>query len=98
MNVSSAKGSLGSGAIEVWKGHVTADQTTVRQLSHQLPKSVDDYRTLTHAQLEDKLVEVHNVTRTANKIADKYRASLADDDKDRDWLRDAVQRRISSRD
>ena len=91
--VAAAIGTLRTGAMEVWKEQVKADLTAVRELENGLHRSNDNYARLTHRELEDKLVDAHRLLAVVNQYAEKYRAELAADDRERDRIRNAMQNR-----
>lgn len=88
VNVAAALGTARTGAMEVWKGQCEADLQAAQELQHALPKAAE-YGALQHDDLEDRIVEVDLLNGKAKALAAKYRAELAKDDKDREYIRSA---------
>src|SRR6266540_7137137 len=82
-----ALATLNGGAMDALKARVKADQDTIRQLRGSLTVPDDGYRSFTHEQLESKLVEMHALQRRVDEYSRRYRAEIAADDKDRDFIR-----------
>jgi hypothetical protein len=90
-----AQGRARGGEMEAWTQQLTADLAAVRALQSRVDTSDNKYDQLTEHELEDKLVEVHGLTATVNQYADKYRAALAADDRDRERIADNAQKWVN---
>jgi hypothetical protein len=75
-----------TGAQMQWLRDADADRAALQPLQATLPAAPDDYRSLTPAGLEDKLVELHRLQSKVKLLSEKYQASLAADDKVREQL------------
>ena len=91
--VAVAKGTLLTGGMEVWKDQVQTDLSAVQALQVDFHRIPNDYGNLTHAALEEHLISVHTLQTKATTYADKYRAELAADDRDREHIRADVRGR-----
>jgi len=85
--IRNAQGTLMSGAMDAWKALMREDQDAIQYLRARIPVAEDPYRSFTHEQLEAKLVEMHALRRRADELMQRYRAGIAADDKDRDFIR-----------
>ena len=83
--VTSANGQ--TGALQHWLGEFDADRKGVNGLQSEYETASRDYHSLSDKALEDRLVESHRLRKKVDQYADKYRASLAADDKERDRIR-----------
>lgn len=86
VHVAAALGSLGTGAIEGFKQQVATDLSAIHSLATTFTPALD-YASLTHEQLEARLVVVHRLKQTVARYVDTYNAALAKDDKDREYIR-----------
>ncbi len=93
--VAAATGRLLTGWIEGWKQQCEADLSAVCDLQATFHYSADEYTKLTHFELETKLVEIHCLHRKVEQYAEKYRAELAADDKEREHIRADMRARHS---
>jgi len=75
-----------SGAMQAWLRDIDADRAALPALQATLQAAPDDYRSLTAAGLEDKLVELHRLGSKVKQLVEKYQASLAADDREREQL------------
>jgi hypothetical protein len=91
--VSSATGRLDSGALEQWLSECEVDLAAASSMIAGLPSPEGRYQGLSHADLEQKLVEVHVAASEAAKLRQKYDASLAADEKDRDHIKQDTRAR-----
>src|SRR5712691_6830653 len=78
-----------TGALEQWRRDLEVDRGALQALQATLPAAPDDYRGLTPAGLEEKLVELHRLRLKAKVLVEKYQASLAADDRGREQLQAA---------
>lgn len=86
VNVAAALGTGRTGGMEVFKEQLARDRTAIRSLAAEF-QPLKDYATLTHAQLEARLVVIHRLKQAAARYADTYAAAIAKDDKDREHIR-----------
>lgn len=91
--INAAKGMFKSGAMQGWQQHWEQDLAAVQDLPQRLPCVDFNFDKATHKSLEHKLIEVHKLRGLADRFANKYEASLAADDGDRDHLRADVRSR-----
>jgi hypothetical protein len=80
-----------AGALQHWQGEFEKDLSTVQRLATEIPDSSATYELLSHSELESRLVSVHQIQSQANRLYEKYRASLASDDKEREQIRADVR-------
>ena len=69
-------------------------QRAVQALAGELPDANETYQRSIPKNLENKLVEVHALAAEATQFRNKYETALASDDKDRDYIRANVHRRV----
>ncbi len=79
----------------VWEGSYVADQQQVDSLNDELPSEAENHAKLNdHAQLESRLVHIHNLTGRIDALKTKYETALAKDDAARNALRSDVRNRL----
>jgi hypothetical protein len=88
--VAAAMGAFKSGAMQIWMNEFESNLAAVKKLEQQLSAVGTDYSDLSDTKLEAKLVEVDALTIKANAIKQTYSASIAQDDRDRERLKDSV--------
>lgn len=88
--VSAATGMLGSGALQHWSSEWEKDDGLARAWGNDLPNPDADHRAAEHKELESKLVQVHEQHGHAVRLRDKYLASQAEDDRQRDHIKAAM--------
>jgi hypothetical protein len=93
-SVLSVRGS--GGGFERWKADWTDALTTVQTLAVRLQPG-QNYRGNTEHDLELKLVEIHEMKRTATTLQEKYLRELEADDRDRDRIRQEHELRLRPR-
>jgi hypothetical protein len=93
--VLAARGLSESGNMELWLSDLAIDFGTTKSLGTQLPNANVEYTHVDSSELETKLVVVHALQLQATQIQEKYSASLAADDRDREQIR-ADQRVVTS--
>ena len=75
------------GAEQAWEERCSTDMKEVGSLKDALPSSDNDHAAINdHAELEARLVTIHDLTMKANDLRAKYEGELADDQKTRDRL------------
>lgn len=87
--VSAATGQ--TGALQHWQGVFEKDLSAVQRLVTETPDPGATYESLSYAELESRLVSVHQIQSQADRLYEKYRASLAADDKEREQIRADVR-------
>jgi hypothetical protein len=80
-----------SGALQQWQGEFDKDLSSVQQLAADAPDLSSTYESMSYSELESELVSVHQVQSKAIRLSEKYRASLAADDKEREHVRADVR-------
>lgn len=93
--VSAASGSFGSGATKQWLADWDADVTSAKSLSAEAGAFQKDCSKLSFATLESEQVAAHVLQRKIDTLKSKYQKSLAQDDAQRDHLRE--DQRIATR-
>ena len=84
----SANGMLNSGAMQQWHEEWEVDQQAVGSLAGQLgEETLKDYGSLNPAKLASAVAFLHSLKGQVEKIANKYEASLREDDGGRAELR-----------
>jgi len=81
-----------TGAMQQWLREFDADLSAVQGLQATFHAAVHDYHALSNIALEENLVESHRLRAKIDQYADKYRAALAADDRERDHIRAAHAR------
>ncbi len=84
ISVLNARGILHSSMADQWNAECEKDLAAAKLLESEVPDPTSSFEELTHSELEAKLVAVHAAQSKATGLSEKYRASLASDDKDRD--------------
>lgn len=90
--VAIASGNFGSGRMEMWKQQVAADRAAVQQLSQAVPPENESFESLKTQDLESKLVNVHRLQTQADQLKEKYEATVRQDDEQRKFIREAIER------
>lgn len=72
------------GAMLAWIISHDIDVAAASSLSAQLPAEGNDYDALTPRELATKVVKLHRIGLNASRLTDKYKASLAEDDRARE--------------
>jgi hypothetical protein len=93
--VAAAKGLARSGAMEQWLATHENDTATLNGLADSIKAYQGDFADLNLAALESKLAALHELQLLANRLLDKYRAGLAADDGDREFLREMARREVN---
>jgi len=95
--VAAATGRHGSGAFQKWEAEWESDAAAVTALLAELPSGAESFASLAISELEARHVSVHALQRRVAKIQEKYLASLAADDRDRDHIRQDVRAETQAR-
>jgi hypothetical protein len=95
--VTSASWSPNSGAYQQWLDDWKEAMLDVSSLVENLPDPGADYKDLAYTALEAKLVAIHALRSKAVHIREKYRASLAHDDNEREQIRADTREMIKPR-
>jgi len=83
-----------AGALQTWLNSFAPDLEQVAALKTQLPAEDTSYEALTPGQLAARVVVVHRLSLQALRITDKYKDSLAEDDKARDDRRADIRAKL----
>lgn len=87
--VSAATGQ--TGALQHWQGEFEKDLSAVQRLVAETPYPGATYDSISYSELESRLVSVHQIQSQADRLHEKYRTSLAADDKEREQIRADVR-------
>lgn len=85
--VLAATGQLNSGFAQKWATQWELDFGAATEMITKLPKSDSNYSSMSHSELEERLVHIHTELARANKLKEKYEVELAADNKERDRIR-----------
>lgn len=85
-SVLSARGLSRSSAMDVWEAELEKDRKSIGILTSAVPDPSSSFDDLAYSALEAKLVEVHATQLKVSGLAEKYCASLASDDKQREQI------------
>jgi hypothetical protein len=91
--VAAATGRTGSGAMQQWVAQLDADEESLAMLNERLTKLNVDHSAATHAELETRLVETHSLKSACSQLQEKYEAWLAEDNRERDHIREDMRAR-----
>jgi hypothetical protein len=93
MAVAVASGPLGSGEFAKWSHEIEEDQADVVQIGKRLDRhSSDSYSGLGSGELENHIVELHNLQAKIDQLKNKYGAHLEADDEVRKISREGRSR------
>ncbi len=84
--VLAARGISRSSMMDQWNAECEKDLAAVKVLDSEMPDPNSSFEELTHSGLEARLVAVHSTQLKATRLSEKYRASLASDDKQREQI------------
>ena len=84
---STAAGILNSGNTEAWQRQLERDRQDASALRRSFGLVGETYATLGPAELEAKLVEIHGVRDSVERLSAKYREAMAADAATRDRIR-----------
>ncbi len=85
-----------SGDNLIWTAGLENDFKALQSLASELPDAKETYQRSKPQELEDKLAEVHALSRRAAQLRNKYETALASDDKDRDRLNAYAHRGVGT--
>jgi hypothetical protein len=91
--INDARGMFDSTALAAFVQTMEEDTKAIQELTKERPADGQDHRKLSAAELESRIIKLHAVLPNAKKLRDKFTASLADDDAERDRLRDSKDAR-----
>jgi hypothetical protein len=91
-NIANVTGELKTGSFEAWKREWEIDSAAVDALTAAKPDTANDHAGVTDPELESRLIAVHGLASQATRLRDKYRGSLARDERERDIRRETVAR------
>jgi len=94
--VASAMGRGRSGMMVRWGEQIETDKNTINQLSNDL-LGFKDYTKLNQNKLESNLLGIHKIEIQLIEIKDKYNKSIADDDNNRNHIREDMRSKHTPR-
>ena len=89
--VAAAKGEFKSGAHAKWKSQLEADHESLANITEAVDRLNVDYSKTPLKELERVIVEVHALRGIVIGVTEKYLAAIADDDRNREHLRQQSQ-------
>jgi hypothetical protein len=95
--VSAAMGTRKSGAMTHWHSQYAADEQSLDGINESIDELNIDYSSADLKAMETALGEVHSLRSIVIAIADRYTASVEEDDRNREFLRDQVHARHDQR-
>jgi hypothetical protein len=94
--VSAATGMLGSGALQQWSSEWEKDEALASTWGGELPNTDANRASASHQELESELGQAHEQQGQAMRLRDKYLASLAEDEHQRDHIKAAMLARTQA--
>ncbi|MDP9891542.1 transposase-like protein [Variovorax boronicumulans] len=94
--VAAATGMYKSGAREKWIQQFAADEESLTAINESVDALNIDYSQSTLQQLEKAIGELHAFRVVVNGISARYTASISEDDRSREVLRDQTRARVNS--
>jgi len=91
--VSAAMGVRKSGAMVHWNRQYAADEESLGGINESIDELNIDYSSADLKSMEKALGEIHGLRSIVISIADRYTASIAEDDRNREFLRDQAHAR-----
>ncbi|TBO27592.1 hypothetical protein EYS42_16625 [Aquabacterium lacunae] len=91
--VSAAMGMRKSGAMVQWRQQYAADEESLSGINESVDELNIDYSSADLKAIEKALGEVHGLRSIVIAIADRYTASIEEDDRNREFLRDQAHAR-----
>lgn len=95
--VAAAAGRTNSGMMQSWLAEFDEDVAMGSSFNAGLSAPSADYSALSHEELETKLVEVHVLHQKVKRLRDKYQASIAQNDRERENIRADMRVQTQSR-
>jgi hypothetical protein len=95
--VSAATGRRGSEAFERFIRQAEADEASLAVLNEAFDELNVDHSDASETDLEHKIVEAHALETTLGAIRERYTTALAEDDRDRDQIREDHRARGAAR-
>lgn len=92
--VAAATGMIDSGAMEIWKRQYKADEEALGFFNETIDEYNIDYTATPISELEKRIVEIHSLRTMIKGVADRYLASLADDDLKRNDIKEIMTHRV----
>jgi hypothetical protein len=92
--IDGARGLYKSGVHVMFVEEMEAATKAIQDLTKMRPLDGQDHRGVSAADLESRIVEIHRVTVRAKALRDKFLASIATDDHERERLRDFQEARV----
>ena len=90
--VASATGKSQGGAMHKWQAEWEGDEAFIKdQITPNVPKKDTDYKSLSPERLVSAIVDLHHLDNRVKELLDKYRSWMADDDNERDHIREDMR-------
>lgn len=93
--VSAAMAKSRSGGMEKWNQKIEEDRVHLSNLYDNLPNKEDDLKSLNTDQLEQLIINVHELQTSLASFASKYKEEICRDDEDRKFIREQAHARIN---
>ncbi|MCF8466947.1 MAG: hypothetical protein K9G33_06055 [Sneathiella sp.] len=82
----SARGLTNSGSSEKWKAEILENKSKIGKLSEQFSKQKTVTSPLSIQNLEVRVIELHNIEQQIKFLTEAFKASIAEDDVDRERI------------
>ena len=92
MAVAAAAGRVEPGAMETWLAELEMKLSSAKSLISEVPDASNDYRSLSHAELEYKVIAVDALNKKVARLRYHFKFSIAQDDHEREQSR--MDRRV----
>lgn len=93
--VAAAMGTYNSGAREGWMRQLAADQESLASINESVDELNVDYSKSSLSELEAAAGDLHVLRATVKGISERYVASIVEDDRNREFLRDQSHARAN---
>lgn len=94
--VAAAMGTRQSGAYEKWDRQHTADEESLNSICELVDQLNVDYSKAPLRELENAIGEIHGLRTIVMGITERYLGSIAEDDRNREFIREQAHARVSS--
>lgn len=85
--IKSATGSLQTGWMQNWLRGAEADRAAMIRQHGEFKAAIPDHKSMTEDELETRSIELHQLKTKIDGYIEKYRASRAEDDQEREQYR-----------
>ncbi|WP_157058449.1 hypothetical protein [Azoarcus sp. CIB] len=93
--VAAAMGSHNSGAHDRWIRQHAADEESLASINESVDELNFDYSNAPLHELERAITDVHALRTIVGSITEKYVDSIAEDDRNREFIRDQAHARVN---